>query len=50
MLDYLQEPTKHEIFFKKYASKKFLKASLFVKEWIAQKTEAFKETEELPSL
>ncbi|KAJ3212176.1 G2/mitotic-specific cyclin [Entophlyctis luteolus] len=36
MIDYLQKPIKHEAFYKKYASKKFMKASPFVKEWIAK--------------
>lgn len=34
MINYLSKPTKHESFFKKYASKKFMKASIFAKEWI----------------
>lgn len=34
MLDYLMKPVKHESFFKKYASKKFMKASILVREWI----------------
>ncbi|CAB46666.1 G2/mitotic-specific cyclin cdc13 [Schizosaccharomyces pombe] len=34
MINYLQKPVQHEAFFKKYASKKFMKASLFVRDWI----------------
>ncbi|KAG4305314.1 hypothetical protein PORY_001484 [Pneumocystis oryctolagi] len=35
MLDYLsRSAVKHEAFFKKYASKKFMKASLFVRDWV----------------
>ncbi|KAJ3065339.1 G2/mitotic-specific cyclin [Podochytrium sp. JEL0797] len=34
MIEYLRKPCKHEAFFKKYASKKFMKASIFVKEWM----------------
>ncbi|EPX73446.1 G2/M B-type cyclin Cdc13 [Schizosaccharomyces octosporus yFS286] len=34
MINYLQKPVRHEAFFKKYASKKFMKASLFVRDWI----------------
>ncbi|EMR08249.1 hypothetical protein PNEG_03416 [Pneumocystis murina B123] len=35
MLDYLSRSViKHEAFFKKYASKKFMKASLFVRDWV----------------
>ncbi|KAJ3023349.1 UNVERIFIED_CONTAM: G2/mitotic-specific cyclin [Siphonaria sp. JEL0065] len=36
MIDYLKKPCKHEAFYKKYASKKFMKASIFVKEWMAK--------------
>ncbi|KAJ3234097.1 G2/mitotic-specific cyclin [Chytriomyces hyalinus] len=38
MLEYLNKPCKHEAFFKKYASKKFMKASVFVKEWMTKNT------------
>ncbi|KAG4300945.1 hypothetical protein PCK1_002644 [Pneumocystis canis] len=35
MLDYLSHSViKHEAFFKKYASKKFMKVSLFVRDWV----------------
>lgn len=35
MLDYLSRSVvRHEAFFKKYASKKFMKASLFVRDWV----------------
>ncbi len=36
MLQYLIKPTKHEQLYKKYASKKFMKASIFVGNWIAK--------------
>ncbi|OLL26700.1 G2/mitotic-specific cyclin cdc13 [Neolecta irregularis DAH-3] len=35
MLDYLgSEPVRHDAFFKKYANKKFMKASIFVRDWL----------------
>lgn len=33
MIDYLARPVKHEAFFKKYASKKFMKASIHARQW-----------------
>ncbi|KAK3941858.1 cyclin-like protein [Diplogelasinospora grovesii] len=33
MIDYLARPIVHEAFFKKYASKKFLKASILTRQW-----------------
>ncbi|KAI9840056.1 MAG: hypothetical protein M1819_000249 [Sarea resinae] len=33
MVDYLHRPVVHEAFFKKYASKKFLKASILTRQW-----------------
>lgn len=33
-LDYLCRPTKHEALFKKYSSKRFMKASIFVRDWV----------------
>lgn len=33
MIDYLHRPVGHEAFFKKYASKKFLKASIVTRQW-----------------
>lgn len=33
MIDYLARPSTHEAFFKKYASKKYLKASLITRQW-----------------
>ncbi|KAI4251617.1 MAG: hypothetical protein LQ352_004738 [Teloschistes flavicans] len=33
MIDYLRRPVAHEAFFKKYASKKFLKASILTRQW-----------------
>lgn len=37
MLDYLAKPIKHESFFKKYAAKKYMKASIFVRDWVARR-------------
>ncbi|TLD34394.1 A/B/D/E cyclin [Venturia nashicola] len=34
MIDYLLGPVQHDAFFKKYASKKFLKASMVVRAWV----------------
>jgi G2/mitotic-specific cyclin 1/2 len=36
MVDYLRRPVAHEAFFKKYASKKFLKASIHTRHWAKQ--------------
>ncbi|KAG9241647.1 cyclin-like protein [Calycina marina] len=36
MIDYLARPVVHEAFFKKYASKKFLKASILTRAWAKQ--------------
>ncbi|KAF2842503.1 putative G2/mitotic-specific cyclin-B [Patellaria atrata CBS 101060] len=33
MVDYLRSPVVHEAFFKKYASKKFMKASIVLRQW-----------------
>ncbi|KAI9849486.1 MAG: G2/mitotic-specific cyclin [Sclerophora amabilis] len=33
MVDYLAKPVAHEAFFKKYASKKFIKASILTRQW-----------------
>ncbi|KAK9460188.1 cyclin-like protein [Lipomyces oligophaga] len=33
MIDYLVRPVRHEAFFKKYASKRFLKASIISRQW-----------------
>ncbi|KAK2764858.1 G2/mitotic-specific cyclin [Emmonsiellopsis sp. PD_33] len=33
MIDYLHRPVSHEAFFKKYASKKFMKASIVTRQW-----------------
>ncbi|KAL9101093.1 MAG: hypothetical protein Q9163_003608 [Psora crenata] len=33
LIDYLQRPITHEAFFKKYASKRFLKASILTRQW-----------------
>ncbi|KAF9819395.1 hypothetical protein IEO21_02138 [Rhodonia placenta] len=37
MLNYVLRPIRHESFFKKYASKKFLKASIWVRQWALDK-------------
>ncbi|CAG8730179.1 6297_t:CDS:2, partial [Racocetra fulgida] len=34
MLNYLSKPTRHEQLFKKYSTKKFMKASVFVQDWV----------------
>lgn len=39
MMEYLEKPCKHEALYKKYASKKFMKASIFVREWLAKQNE-----------
>ena len=36
MLDYLSKPVKYEALFKKYTSRKFMKAAIFVKGWLEQ--------------
>ncbi|KAF2667720.1 A/B/D/E cyclin [Microthyrium microscopicum] len=41
MLDYLHGPVKHEAFFKKYAHKKFMKASVVVRPWVKQNAEFY---------
>lgn len=33
MVDYLRRPVQHEAFFRKYASKKFMKASIVTRDW-----------------
>ena len=34
VMDNLVKPTKYDAIFKKYSSRKFMKASIFVKDWI----------------
>ncbi|KAF2963246.1 hypothetical protein GQX73_g10323 [Xylaria multiplex] len=41
MVDYLARPVIHEAFYKKYASKKFLKASLVTRNWAKQNAHIF---------
>ncbi|KAI0399680.1 cyclin-like protein [Xylaria palmicola] len=41
MVDYLSRPVIHEAFYKKYASKKFLKASLVTREWAKRNAHHF---------
>ncbi|KAI8147578.1 cyclin-like protein [Fennellomyces sp. T-0311] len=36
MLDYVSKPVIHDAFFKKWASKKMMKASVFVRNWVGQ--------------
>ncbi|KAJ1969738.1 G2/mitotic-specific cyclin [Dimargaris xerosporica] len=36
MIDYIAAPVRHESFFKKYASKKFFKVSIFAREWVVK--------------
>jgi hypothetical protein len=42
MVDYLARPIIHEAFFKKYASKKFLKASILARQWAKKNAVHFK--------
>lgn len=39
MLNYVLKPTRHENFFKKYAARKFMKASVFVHSWARDRWE-----------
>ncbi|ESZ97051.1 putative G2/mitotic-specific cyclin-B [Sclerotinia borealis F-4128] len=41
MVDYLARPVTHEAFFKKYASKKFLKASILTRQWAKKHASLF---------
>lgn len=41
MVDYLARPVAHEAFFKKYASKKFLKASILTRQWAKKNAPVF---------
>ncbi|KAI1798006.1 cyclin-like protein [Ganoderma leucocontextum] len=53
MLNYILKPVRHQSFFKKYASKKYLKASVFVREWALQRWEESSQVSletELPAL
>ncbi|KAI8369298.1 cyclin-like protein [Radiomyces spectabilis] len=34
MLDYLAQPVQHDAFFKKWSSRRFMKASVFVRDWV----------------
>ncbi|KAI9171968.1 G2/mitotic-specific cyclin-B [Paramyrothecium foliicola] len=45
MVDYLARPIVHEAFFKKYASKKFLKASILARQWAKKNAVAFDVTD-----
>ncbi|KAI0827157.1 A/B/D/E cyclin [Trametes gibbosa] len=39
MMNYILKPIRHQSFYKKYASKKFLKASVFVRDWALERWE-----------
>ncbi|KAA8909152.1 cyclin-like protein [Sphaerosporella brunnea] len=41
MIDYLIRPVKHQAFFKKYAGKKFMKASLHLRDWAKKNATAY---------
>ncbi|KAI2616581.1 A/B/D/E cyclin [Hypoxylon sp. NC1633] len=41
MIDYLARPISHEAFYKKYASKKFMKASLITRQWAKKNAPVF---------
>ncbi|KAL8935933.1 MAG: hypothetical protein Q9216_005192 [Gyalolechia sp. 2 TL-2023] len=44
MVDYLRRPVAHEAFFKKYASKKFLKASILTRQWAKRNASMYLDT------
>lgn len=44
MVDYLRRPVTHEAFFKKYASKKFLKASILTRQWAKKNAALYLDT------
>ncbi|KAI0674570.1 cyclin-like protein [Trametes maxima] len=53
MLNYILKPVRHQSFYKKYASKKFLKASVFVRDWALERWEEASQVDleaELPDL
>ncbi|OSD08765.1 hypothetical protein PYCCODRAFT_1462954 [Trametes coccinea BRFM310] len=53
MLNYILKPVRHQSFYKKYASKKFLKASIFVRDWALERWEENTQVDlqaELPAL
>ncbi|KAK7970759.1 cyclin B [Apiospora saccharicola] len=50
MVDYLARPVIHEAFYKKYASKKFLKASLLTRQWAKKNAPIFGITDTALSL
>ncbi|KAL2919153.1 G2/mitotic-specific cyclin [Polyrhizophydium stewartii] len=37
MLDYLEKPVRYEALYKKYSGRKFMKAAIFVEDWIARR-------------
>ncbi|KAJ2905368.1 putative g2 mitotic-specific cyclin-b protein [Zalerion maritima] len=50
MIDYLARPVVHEAFFKKYAGKKFLKASIMTRSWAKRNAQHFGITDTAKSL
>jgi G2/mitotic-specific cyclin 1/2 len=45
ILEMLKKPMKYEALYKKYSSRKFMKAALFVKNWIEENAERSEEEE-----
>jgi len=53
MLNYVLKPIKHESFYKKYAGKRYLKSSVWVREWALERWAEGTQvvlTDELPAL
>ncbi|KAH7926234.1 hypothetical protein BV22DRAFT_368310 [Leucogyrophana mollusca] len=53
MLNYILKPVRHESFYKKYAGKRFLKVSIWVREWALERWEESTQVallQDLPSL
>ncbi|CAL1708915.1 unnamed protein product [Somion occarium] len=53
MLNFILKPIRHQSFFKKYAGKKFLKSSVFVRDWALERWEEGQQVslrDELPKL
>ncbi|KAK0509724.1 hypothetical protein JMJ35_008118 [Cladonia borealis] len=49
MVDYLAQPVVHEAFFKKYASKKFLKASILTRQWAKKYHPLYLDNNQMPT-
>ncbi|KAI9206045.1 cyclin-like protein [Polychytrium aggregatum] len=47
MIAYLSRPTKHEGLFKKYAARKYMKASIYARDWIHKQNEQSDASDEL---